>query len=781
MAQKPKSSKSKKSLTHGVTTTTQSLTLSLADNAYLRAEQAFKAGQHAQAEQLCQQILATTPHHALTLHLLGVIMAHAGQLQNAEQLMVQALQFRPDDANFHNSLANVRRLLNRPANKTASPRIEYVNLTNMLDSFLPEPFLPTLVVDTPIDIIVPIYNGYDYLVTLLPAILKHTTLPYRLLCCNDASPDPRVADYLEEIHRTHPQVILLHNDHNLGFVGTVNRAYQQVQNHFVILNQDTEVPEGWLERLMYPIFKYHDVASTTPFTNSGTICSFPTWLEDNPLFKGLTVTGLDKFFQRLNPMLHYFELPTGVGFCMGINKRVADTIGMFDADTFGRGYGEENDWCMRAKQAGYKNFIVPNLFVYHKHGGSFSAAERTQLQQENLAKLFRLHPEYSALVNTFINRNPLKTIREFLVILISTHTHSQGAVLVIDHELGGGANLFSQKFKQEWVNQGRPVLSLSYHRSKEVYRLSYQDPHYQFGYVFPEIVGLYHLFALLNITDLRINELVSFKASLETVSFLTDLKRRFQPQMTVYLHDYFAICPSYNLLNDQGKYCGIPEDLQICQRCLKVHKRLDFPELYNPLDWRNGWGQLLNLANQIVCFSPSSKSLLKQAYPALPETQIEVCPHRVEYLQPLNFTPTPGTLHIGVLGAIGFHKGISILTEMVKLIERKKYDAKIIVIGYTGGSFTSNKLVVTGEYTHEELPALIVQHNISMFFIPSICPETFSFTTEEVMMMGLPLAVFNLGAPAERVKGYEKGLVIEKIAAEYALLELLKFGEKLRS
>lgn len=51
--------------------------------------------------------------------------------------------------------------------------------------------------------------------------------------------------------------------------------------------------------------------------------------------------------------------------------------------------------------------------------------------------------------------------------------------------------------------------------------------------------------------------------------------------------------------------------------------------------------------------------------------------------------------------------------------------------------------------------------NITKFLVPSICPETFSYTTDEIMQMGYPLIVFNLGAPAERVKNYEFGKVVE--------------------
>jgi glycosyltransferase involved in cell wall biosynthesis len=69
-------------------------------------------------------------------------------------------------------------------------------------------------------------------------------------------------------------------------------------------------------------------------------------------------------------------------------------------------------------------------------------------------------------------------------------------------------------------------------------------------------------------------------------------------------------------------------------------------------------------------------------------------------------------------------------------------------------------------------------NKIDIIFIASIWPETFSYTTEEVMMMGLPVASFDIGAPAERIRKYDKGLVVSEMTAETALNEIIKFVGK---
>jgi len=65
--------------------------------------------------------------------------------------------------------------------------------------------------------------------------------------------------------------------------------------------------------------------------------------------------------------------------------------------------------------------------------------------------------------------------------------------------------------------------------------------------------------------------------------------------------------------------------------------------------------------------------------------------------------------------------------------------------------------------------------------LPSIWPETFSYVAEELMQLGVPLAVFNMGAPAERVAQYENGMVIDRVDAAHALQQLRAFHAKLRT
>jgi len=650
-------------------------------------------------------------------------------------------------------------------------------LKTVLRSFHHSPHFKSLKVKVPIDIIIPIYNGFEFLEPLFSSIFKNTTIPCRLIVVDDCSTDPRVGPFLEGISRRNKTVMLIHNDQNLGFVKSVNKAVGHVENHFVVLNSDTEVPPGWLQRLMRPIYERKDIASTTPFTNAGTICSFPVFLEDNALFEDYSVSDLDAFFQQVKPG-RLVETPTGVGFCMGINKGVVDRIGMFDEGLFQGGYGEENDWCMRAGRIGFKHVIVPNLFVSHKHGGSFGTGIKRALMDDHAARLGAKYPDYSLLVNAFILDDPLKELRDFLIILASSSCGAEKPILVIDHRLGGGANAYREAFMKRELERGAKVFLLVYDHERGGFLLTYCYKSYSISHSIERFADLFDLFSFIPFGEVVVNELVSFPGPLKILSDIEALKRRYGCKVRLPIHDYLSVCPCYTLLGADGKYCSVPE-LKMCVSCIAQNTGI-FRYYVKENDiaaWRKKWAGFLEVVDEIVCFSQSSRDILKRAYPAIDDEKISVIPHKVDYLGPLRIAKEDSrTLTIGVLGYIDAEaKGLGIIKRMISSIEKDELDIRIVVIGVISETCASDHLQVTGRYERKDLPDLIQRHRVDIVFVPSICPETFSLVAEEAITMGLPLAVFDLGAQGERVNGYEKGVVIEETDPDYAIGRLLEW------
>ena len=678
---------------------------------------------------------------------------------------------------FHIKQGNLHYLLQKSLEKTQSivtataTQTSNIDISTLFGSFEPENYSLN---QEMIYIVIPIYNGYDYLEPLFSSIKRNTKSPYTLVVIDDASPDERIDIYLKKKLQEFSNVTFLSNEMNLGFVQSVNRAVSVCENHFVILNTDTEVPEHWLERLMKPIIDNNRVSTTTPFTNSGTIASFPNFLEDNSIFMNLSVDKLDSYFATIQTKGFYEEIPTGVGFCMGVNYTLVKKIGFFDAETFGKGYGEENDWCQRAIKAGYINVMVPNLFIYHKHGGSFLSEDKKRYIETNLVKLAKKHPNYSKDIDFFIEKNPYKLLRELLIIIISSN-QGEGIYLIFDHALGGGANHYRDELVAKYKKADKKILEVIYNFYSDRYELLY---FHQDTKIIIELLNFEDLKVFLfklGILEIFINELVSFKRIDEMLIVIQELKKVKKAKLIIPIHDFFSICPSYTLLNDKGSFCNIP-DLDTCQKCMS-NNHLEWKDFFqdeiNIESWKINWNKILYDADEILCFSNSSKNIVMKAYPQLKRERITVIPHTIEAIQKIEIKQTEN-ITIGILGAINYAKGASVVADLVKLIDKENLNIQVVVIGEISHSIKSDKFFVTGRYDKKDLPKIIQKHSINIFLIPSIWPETFSYTTQEIISMDLPLMVFDLGAPAERVREYEKGLVLNSLNVD-EIIESIKF------
>jgi len=99
----------------------------------------------------------------------------------------------------------------------------------------------------------------------------------------------------------------------------------------------------------------------------------------------------------------------------------------------------------------------------------------------------------------------------------------------------------------------------------------------------------------------------------------------------------------------------------------------------------------------------------------------------------------------------------------------------ITVFGAWDGPPPPAGIRVLGSYELSELPQLIQNSGANVFLLPSIVPETFSFVCEELMHLGVPLVVFDIGAPPERVASYSRGLVVHYVSPDDLLARLIAF------
>jgi GT2 family glycosyltransferase len=263
-----------------------------------------------------------------------------------------------------------------------------------------------------ITVIVPVHDGYDVLHACLDSLARTVAPPHRVELVDDASRDPRVRPLLTAHAAREPaRFRVFAQDRNLGFVATVNAAMARAPGDVVLLNSDTIVTEGWLDRIDACRRADPRIATATPFSNNAEICAFPRFCAPNPLPSD--PDAIARACREAGPP-SYPDLPTGVGFCLYVRRAALEAIGDFDAVTFGRGYGEENDFCRRAAGHGWRNVLCDDCYVAHVGNVSFGALGLGP-GGANAARLAARYPDYNRLVADFIAADPLRARREAIL------------------------------------------------------------------------------------------------------------------------------------------------------------------------------------------------------------------------------------------------------------------------------------------------------------------------------------------------------------------------------
>ena len=257
-------------------------------------------------------------------------------------------------------------------------------------------------------VVVPVYNALEALDACLASLDRTLPAGASVLLCDDASTDPRIEPMARGWCERSPLAARYQRrEHNLGFPANCNAAFAETgEADLVLLNSDTVATAGWLQQIARCAASDPRIATITPWSNNAEIVSFPRFCEDNPAPE--QPDAIAEAAAGLEPA--YPELPTAVGFCMYLRRAALRQLGGFDAATFGRGYGEENDFCLRAAAFGWRNVLCETAYVVHHGGASFAPLDLAP-GGENLARLLARWPDYNERVARFIMADPLRPLR----------------------------------------------------------------------------------------------------------------------------------------------------------------------------------------------------------------------------------------------------------------------------------------------------------------------------------------------------------------------------------
>lgn len=271
--------------------------------------------------------------------------------------------------------------------------------------------------DATVDIVICVHNALVRVQSCLESIRPTLGSSCRVIVVDDGSADA-TREYLESFTKTAGWKLIRH-EQAVGYPRAANEGMTATTADFVVLlNSDTEVSREWLERLVMCARSDPSIGMVGPLSNAASWQSVPAiesngdWATNSlPVDMSLSdvARAIGERSGRSYPRVGVLN-----GFCLLIKRAVIDEVGLFDLGSFGSGYGEENDLCLRARKNGWDLAIADDVYVYHHQTSSYTLEERLLRSKAADLELRRKHGEdaVNAAVSSCRDNPILAAIRE---------------------------------------------------------------------------------------------------------------------------------------------------------------------------------------------------------------------------------------------------------------------------------------------------------------------------------------------------------------------------------
>ncbi|VVP74798.1 FkbM family methyltransferase [Pseudomonas fluorescens] len=350
--------------------------------------------------------------------------------------------------------------------------------------------------------------------------------------------------------------------------------------------------------------------------------------------------------------------------------------------------------------------------------------------------------------------------------------------IIFDHNGGGGSNTYTSELINSTVSEHVSVLRVYCWGADWYVQLRNKSPSNNALYI---TADLDNLFSCLNCSSARniiVNSLYGYKFIERAIDLIVSLKTKLSSTLDFKVHDFHSLCPSPHLSDYTQKYCGVPIDHDVCQRCLPrnlswYHAWFDSSDMAVDIDiWRKPFQRLFDSCDVITCFDESSLNILQTDF-TIDQSKVDVVPHELNYFKCIDKKFVANSLSIGVIGTLSHIKGGDVVKELCSYIDQEQLEVPVVVIGESSTQLPASA-IIHGRYSPSELPSLVESLGVSVVFMASIVPETFSYTISEAIEMGMPIVAFDIGAQGRRVKEYRLGQVVPVGASPEEILNAAK-------
>jgi GT2 family glycosyltransferase/glycosyltransferase involved in cell wall biosynthesis/SAM-dependent methyltransferase len=340
-----------------------------------------------------------------------------------------------------------------------------------------------------VDIIICVHNALNDVKKCLESVIKFTSYPYSLILVDDGS-DTQTRTYLDDFAKIFG-AYLIRNETAKGYTIAANQGLKHSSgDYLVLLNSDTVVATEWLDRMIECAKSDDRVGIVGPLSNTASWQSVPEieiagdWAK-NELPEDVSVEKMSRLVAKYSARL-YPRLPFLNGFCLLIKRSLIDDIGYFDEANFGRGYGEENDYCIRAKESGWVLQVADDVYIFHAQSSSYSDEKRITLCKISDDALKRKHIDidigqralecrYDRTLEGIRARTKALYKRERLIIEAKKRWEGKRVLIVLPIiDPGGGAYVIIQE-SRSMLNMGIDVRLFNLSEYKDFFIKNYPD------------------------------------------------------------------------------------------------------------------------------------------------------------------------------------------------------------------------------------------------------------------------------------------------------------------
>jgi glycosyltransferase involved in cell wall biosynthesis len=504
-----------------------------------------------------------------------------------------------------------------------------------------------------------------------------------------------------------------------------------------------------------------NVATVTPLSDNAGAFSAPVFGRGNELPPGYSEASAAKMIRR-NALRLYPTVPTGNGYCMYLNRECLNEIGLFDEQSFPRGYGEENDFCMRAVRAGWCHVVDDCTYVFHERSKSFGEA-KTDLIKTGRAIVDERYPEYKTAIQVFQNGNSLRLARFQVARALKQSRLQQSGfdrlLYVVSTQTGGTPQTNMDLMKslgadfEPWLlrcDSQKLVLSrLTDGQLEEVnsHVMEEQiDPICHLSDEYDQIVESwlqFYDFKLVHIRHLAWHSLN-----------LPKIAKRQGCGVVNSFHDFYAACPTVKLLTDGGEFCGgncIAKPGSCSQDLWKV----GMPPLSTGWisHWRERFSEALSWCDAFVTTSESAKSTIIGNLPSLSSKPFYVIPHgrNFEEFKILSRKPRfSEPIRILVPGNINKAKGLLYIEKILNIDSSGLIEFHILGRIDKKSGVKHERIIEHGEYKRDEFAERVEEIRPNFGAVFSIWDETYCHTLTELWSVGIAAFVFDFPTVANR-------------------------------